>query len=182
MSTLHKICSKCNFEQPIRTNKCPSCGSTLTKSGKVRGRPAGTAVTAGYRVGPSLRKDTTIAAGYNASNGRPVGTTGAAGYSVRLSGGRTPGTTITAGYNVGVSGGCPEGTTLASGHAVGMSSGRPLGTTLAVGCSIGISGGRPEGRGVASIGLSRLEPPPPLSSHSGPSEWAHSVSQMMDIQ
>lgn len=50
MSNLRKTCSRCNFEQPIRTNKCPNCGSTLTKLGKVRGRPVGTTVAAGYTI------------------------------------------------------------------------------------------------------------------------------------
>ena len=120
MSPLRKTCSKCNFEQPIRTNKCPNCGSTLTKSGKVRGRPVGTTVAAGYRVGPGRRKATTIfAAGYTASSGRPVDTTATAGHSINLSGGRPQGAaTVAAGYSVGMSGGHPEGTTVASGYAV----------------------------------------------------------------
>ena len=63
---LRKICSACNSEQHIRTTKCSSCGSKLTKTGKKRGRPVGT----------------TAAAGYSASGGRPEGTTVAAGYSV----------------------------------------------------------------------------------------------------
>ena len=49
---LRKTCSKCDFEQSVRTNKCPNCGSTLTKSGKV----LGTTVAAGYRVSPGRRK------------------------------------------------------------------------------------------------------------------------------
>ena len=42
---------------------------------QVCGRPVGTTVAAGYKVGPGHHKSTTIAAGYNASSGRPVGST-----------------------------------------------------------------------------------------------------------
>ena len=82
-ANLCETCSKCNFEQPLRTNKCLNCGSTLTKA---RGRPVGTTVAGGYKVGPARHNNTTIAAGYNASSGHPMATIVAAGY---LSGGRT---------------------------------------------------------------------------------------------
>ena len=77
MPRLVKTCSKCNL------NKCLSCGTKLTKSENVRGRPVGTTVAAGYRgyrVGPGCRKGTTIAAGYNANSGRLLGITVATGH------------------------------------------------------------------------------------------------------
>ena len=67
--------------------QCPSCDSTLTKSGKVHERPVGTTVAAGNMVGP---EDTTIAAGNNASNGRFVGTTAATMYAYQVVGRRAP--------------------------------------------------------------------------------------------
>ena len=60
-----KVCNVCNHEQPVRTTKCSNCGTKLTKSGKIHGRPAGTTAAAGYKVSPGRRKNTTVAAGYS---------------------------------------------------------------------------------------------------------------------
>ena len=87
---LRKICSACNSEQHIRTTKCSSCGSKLTKTGQKRGRPVGTTAAAGYSVSGGRPMGTTAAAGYSASSGRPEGTTVADGYSA--SSGRPQGT------------------------------------------------------------------------------------------
>ena len=123
MPCLSKTCSVCNSQQHVRCKKCSNCGAALTKSGKKVGRP----------------KNTTVAAGYNASSGRPLGSTKSDGYNV--SDGRLSGTTLAAGYSV--SDGRRAGTTLAAGYSV--SNGRPVGSTEAAGYKVGRSGGRPEG-------------------------------------
>ena len=139
MPRLCKTCSVCNSQQHVRSKKC---GAALTKSGKKVGRPKNTTIAAGHNASSGRPLGSTVSNGYSVSDGRPAGTTLAAGNSV--SDGRPAGTTLAAGYSV--SDGRPAGTTLAAGYSV--SDGRPAGTTLAAGYSV--SDGRPAGTTLAA--------------------------------